>query len=66
MADSVFTDAKVLDWKLPNKIESVYNSTLGNKWIIGHDNNLEMNQGRSLPRGNEPLQLYSLATPNGE
>lgn len=67
MAESVFTDAKVQDWKLPHKVEDVYHATMGSKWQVAHDKMVEAKTvSQPLPRGNAPLQLYSLATPNGE
>lgn len=67
MAESVFTDAKVQDWKLPHKIADVYNTAMGSKWQAAHDSIAESKYSSQplLPRGDAPLQLYSLATPNG-
>lgn len=67
MANSVFTEANKppeWEWKLPEKIEELYPEVLGAHWQDQYQA-MDKHKNEILPRGTAPLQLYSLATPNG-
>eukprot|EP00286_Rhodomonas_abbreviata_P010839 CAMPEP_0181318652 /NCGR_PEP_ID=MMETSP1101-20121128/17123_1 /TAXON_ID=46948 /ORGANISM="Rhodomonas abbreviata, Strain Caron Lab Isolate" /LENGTH=287 /DNA_ID=CAMNT_0023426141 /DNA_START=99 /DNA_END=962 /DNA_ORIENTATION=+ len=53
------------DWKPPAKVETLYAATAGNKFADMNRPTAGARDERELPVGTAPVQLYSLATPNG-
>jgi len=53
-------------WNPPSHIEELYASAGGHKWASINSSNAGPRDEKELIIGNAPLQLYSLATPNGQ
>jgi GST-like protein len=54
-------------WSPPDRVEELYESVLkGNKFASLNRPTAGERSGESLPEGNSDIQLYSLATPNGQ
>lgn len=54
------------DWSPPAKIEDLYSKTAGNMFAAINSPTAGARLEKDLPVGNAPIQLYSLATPNGQ
>ena len=54
------------DWQPPAKIEDLFAKTAGNQFAAINSPTAGARTQQALPVGTAPLQLYSLATPNGE
>lgn len=54
------------DWNPPSKIEDLYAKTAGNKFSGMNKPTAGAQTPTPAPRGSNPFQLYSLATPNGQ
>jgi len=52
-------------WKPPSKVEELYENTNGNRFAGINRPTAGSRFDRDLPKGKNPIQLYSLATPNG-
>jgi len=52
-------------WTPPPKIEDLFSQLAGNAFSTMNRNTSGARTEKALPVGNAPLQLYSLATPNG-
>lgn len=52
-------------WNPPSTIEELYNQAAGHKWSSINAPTAGPRDEKELIMGNAPLQLYSLATPNG-
>jgi hypothetical protein len=52
-------------WNPPAKIEDLFSKTAGNQFAAINSPVAGARTQQDLPVGNAPLQLYSLATPNG-
>lgn len=50
---------------LPDKIEDLFAATAGNRFANINRPTAGAREERALPEGSAPVQLYSLATPNG-
>ncbi|KAJ3337600.1 hypothetical protein HDU93_000796 [Gonapodya sp. JEL0774] len=55
-----------LEWTPPKKIEELFAATSGNMFASVNAPTAGARTVESLPVGDAPLQLYSLATPNGQ
>lgn len=53
------------EWKPPAKIEELFAKTGGNQFASINAPTAGARTQQALPEGSAPLQLYSLATPNG-
>jgi len=53
-------------WRPPAKIEALYASQQGNAFASVNAPTAGPRKQQPLPQGSAPLQLYSLATPNGQ
>jgi hypothetical protein len=53
------------DWKPPSKIDDLFAGAAGNKWASINSATAGAREQKDAPVGTAPLQLYSLATPNG-
>ncbi|KNC75048.1 hypothetical protein SARC_12418 [Sphaeroforma arctica JP610] len=53
------------DWTPPSKIEDLYKNADGNKFASINAPTAGARDDVELPKGESPIQLYSLATPNG-
>jgi len=53
-------------WKPPPKIEEIFAATGGNKFSAINSPVAGPRTQQDLPAGTAPIQLYSLATPNGQ
>ena len=53
------------EWKPPAKIEDLFAATAGNKFASINSPVAGAREEKDLPEGSAPVQLYSLATPNG-
>ena len=53
-------------WEAPDKVEELFESTDGNVFAAINQPTAGAREERELARGKEDLQLYSLATPNGQ
>ena len=51
-------------WVPPKKLEELHEKLKGNQFVLNSGSAGPRSQ-KQLPRGSAPLQLYSLATPNG-
>ncbi|CAK9098954.1 Disulfide-bond oxidoreductase YghU (GSH-dependent disulfide-bond oxidoreductase YghU) (GST N2-2) (Organic hydroperoxidase), partial [Durusdinium trenchii] len=58
-------DAQRPHWVPPSHIEDLYNRTDGNQFAGINQPTAGPRYEAELPKGSAPLQLYSLATPNG-
>jgi hypothetical protein len=54
------------EWKPPAKIEDLFAGAAGNKWSSINSPVAGARVQQDVPVGSAPLQLYSLATPNGK
>lgn len=54
-----------IEWKPPAKIEELFAATAGNKFAAINSPVAGAREEKDLPEGPAPVQLYSLATPNG-
>lgn len=54
------------EWNPPAKIEELYAKSAGNKWAAINSPTAGARTEKEAPAGSAPLQLYSLATPNGQ
>jgi len=54
------------EWKPPQKIEDLYAAAAGNKFASINSPEAGARTEQELPVGNASLQLYSVATPNGQ
>lgn len=52
-------------WTPPSRIEELYSKTNGNQWASINSPKAGAREEQPLPEGSAPVQLYSLATPNG-
>lgn len=53
------------EWHPPKKIETLYEASAGNTWASINRPTSGAREEKDLPRGPNPIQLYSLSTPNG-
>jgi GST-like protein len=63
MSSELSTDKPT--WAPPSKIEDLYAATAGNNFSAINSPVAGARETRKLPEGTAPIQLYSLATPNG-
>lgn len=54
------------EWQPPAKIEELFAKSAGNKWASINSPTAGARTTKDVPVGTAPLQLYSLATPNGQ
>jgi len=54
------------EWQPPAKIEDLFAKSAGNKWAAINSPTAGARTTKDVPVGPAPLQLYSLATPNGQ
>lgn len=54
------------EWNPPAKIEELFSKTGGNKFAAINSPVAGARVQKDLEQGDAPLQLYSLATPNGQ
>eukprot|EP00600_Ochromonadales_sp_CCMP1393_P008759 CAMPEP_0174970958 /NCGR_PEP_ID=MMETSP0004_2-20121128/9711_1 /TAXON_ID=420556 /ORGANISM="Ochromonas sp., Strain CCMP1393" /LENGTH=295 /DNA_ID=CAMNT_0016220825 /DNA_START=47 /DNA_END=934 /DNA_ORIENTATION=- len=54
------------EWTPPANIEELFASSAGNKWGAINAPTAGAREEKALPDGSAPVQLYSLATPNGQ
>jgi hypothetical protein len=54
------------EWAPPAKIEDLFAKTAGNKFSAINSPVAGARTQKDLPIGDAPIQLYSLATPNGK
>ncbi len=57
---------KSIEWVPPMKIEDLYTATDGNQFANINRPDSGPRETKELPEGEAPIQLYSLATPNGQ
>lgn len=55
-----------MQWNPPEKIETLFASTSGNKFASINAPTAGARAQVDAPKGSAPIQLYSLATPNGQ
>jgi GSH-dependent disulfide-bond oxidoreductase len=54
------------EWAPPARIEDLFAKSAGNKWAAINSPVAGARTEKDLPNGAAPVQLYSLATPNGQ
>jgi GST-like protein len=55
----------MVEWTPPAKIEALFAAASGNQFASINRPTAGAREDKELPSGSAPVQLYSLATPNG-